>query len=224
MKTKNYYLIENGQQIGPFTYDELKMKNMNSNSSIWYDGLDNWLRVGEIPELLHLIEKTPPPFENHDNKKSAIPPIPDALHTPDINTSQIPKYEIASVWERLGGYIILNIFTLILFFAFGGDITDLDGNGDFATDYLYAGLASGLLNGIFYPFFSGNIGHKLLNLKVINKKDGSSVKNYFFGFFRESLKGSFSVAIIPLLWILFDKDNQNSYDRVFGTLVVRNKD
>lgn len=223
MTTKNYYLIENGNQVGPFSYDELKLKKLNSDSFIWYDGLDKWSKIGEIPELLFLIEKTPPPFENNNNENSRIPPIPNTTSTASKESPQISKYEVASVWERLGGYLILNIIIVILFFAFGGDIADLEQSEGLALDLLYAGLGSGLINGIFYPFFSGNLGHKLLGLKVIDMKDNSPVKSIFSGFGREFLKGAFSIIIFPLLWILFDSNNQNLYDKIQGTLVIRNK-
>ncbi len=58
---KQYYIYLNEQE-GPFTIEELRSKNISSQTPVWYDGLNNWTTVGEIPELRSLVKATPPPF------------------------------------------------------------------------------------------------------------------------------------------------------------------
>ena len=61
---KKYFLLENKNQIGPFTIDELKEKKINETTFVWYDGLTEWTSAGSILELKVLFSvpiPTPPP-------------------------------------------------------------------------------------------------------------------------------------------------------------------
>jgi len=225
MTSKNYYFVENGTQAGPFSYDELKLKTLAPDTLIWYNGLEKWKRIKDIPELASVIERRPPPIsEVEEESTSSIPPIPN-LKKEDIDViGPAPVYEHASLFERFGGYLIVNIITLILFFAFDDSTDTLEPSKGFVWDMIYAGIGTGIINCIFYPFFSGNLGHKLLGLKVIKKSDGSPVNNIFSGYGREFFKGALSILIVPLIWLFFDEDRQNLYDKIQGTIVVKNKD
>lgn len=79
----------------------------------------------------------------------------------------------------------------------------------------------GLITGaIFYPLFTGNLGHKIFGLKVISSETGNDYNKAADGGIRELLKGVFSFLIIPLIWILWDEKNQNLYDKITKTYVV----
>lgn len=216
---KKYYVVKNGKQSGPFTLEEIKEKGINRETYVWFEGLNNWKKAKEIKELNDLFT-TPPPFNKNENKESEIPPIPEQK----LNNI-IEDYEIASRSDRLIGYVILNVFILIIFFALGGTEKELEleESDGFWLDLLYSGLAGGIFFGVFYPFFSGNLGHKLMGLKVVKIVDRSPVNDIFSGFWREFLKFAFSYLVIPNLWILFDKKKQNLYDKISGTIVIKNK-
>lgn len=59
---KNYYLHLKGIQYGPFSIDQLAQQNIQSDTSVWTEGLEAWIPASELPELQDLLRKTPPPF------------------------------------------------------------------------------------------------------------------------------------------------------------------
>jgi uncharacterized RDD family membrane protein YckC len=74
---------------------------------------------------------------------------------------------------------------------------------------------------LIYPLFSGNLGHRIMGLKVVTLEDQSNFKEFYEGGFREFLKSICVVLILPVFWIFFDKKNQNTYDKLFKTIVVK---
>jgi uncharacterized RDD family membrane protein YckC len=220
METISFYLVESGRQAGPFSFSDLKLKKIEPDTLIWYEGLEKWKKAKEIPELSTLFRKMPPPIDKVDDEspETRIPPIPSFSETKSND------YELATIGQRFGGYLLTQVITLILFFVFGGTLADLETSEGFWLDMLYAGIVSGIFNGIFYPFFAGNLGHKLLGLIVIKKSDGSPVKSFFSGYGREFFKGALSIVIIPVIWLIFDNENQNFYDKIQDTIVVKNNE
>jgi uncharacterized RDD family membrane protein YckC len=60
-----------------------------------------------------------------------------------------------------------------------------------------------------------------MGLKVVNIENKSNFNTFYEGAFREFIKDFSIILIIPNLWILFDKKNQNIYDKIFKTIVVK---
>jgi len=60
----NEYYIHLNTQEGPFTIEELRAKNLAASTPIWYEGLNDWSTVGQIPELRSIVKATPPPFRS----------------------------------------------------------------------------------------------------------------------------------------------------------------
>jgi hypothetical protein len=60
---KKYYLHSGNGQEGPFDVEELKAKNIDKNSPIWYEGLSEWTTAGKVEELKGAYRVSPPPFE-----------------------------------------------------------------------------------------------------------------------------------------------------------------
>jgi len=85
------------------------------------------------------------------------------------------------------------------------------------------GIIAGFFGMIIYPFFSGNLVHKIMGLKVINLKTGLDQTNALEGGLREFLKMTLGYLIIPVLWLIYDKENQNIYDKITNTIVVKQK-
>lgn len=48
---KKYFYIEENQKMGPFSYEELKEKNLSRTTKVWFYGLDSWKSLSEIDEL-----------------------------------------------------------------------------------------------------------------------------------------------------------------------------
>ncbi|MBT6834477.1 MAG: DUF4339 domain-containing protein [Bacteroidetes bacterium] len=55
---KKYYIVEKGKKSGPFNLEELRMKNINLDTLIWFDGQQDWDKAKNIKEL-EIIIKTP---------------------------------------------------------------------------------------------------------------------------------------------------------------------
>lgn len=70
------YFIHNGQsEEGPFDYEQLKLKQLKKDTPVWYEGLENWVTVGDVEELKIFVASNPipPPLQ----KNTAPPP---AIH------------------------------------------------------------------------------------------------------------------------------------------------
>jgi len=57
---KLYYYSENGLQFGPFTIEELAIKNLKKETLVWYEGLDDWVSACKVDELKSILASTPP--------------------------------------------------------------------------------------------------------------------------------------------------------------------
>lgn len=218
METKSFFIVENGKQSGPFSLEDLKLKNIEYDTLVWFEGQENWGKVKDIPEVSLLIKKMPPPIDKiDDGQNSKIPPVPNS--SVDI----LNDFELASFGQRFGAYFLTKVIIIIFFFVFDSTSSDIESSNSFWLDIMYAGVFSGVFNGFFYPFFAGNLGHKLLGIMVVSKKDNSPLNNFFLGYTREFLKEALSVLVVPVIWLFFDKEKQNLYDKIQDTIVVKVK-
>lgn len=48
---KKYFYAINEVQFGPFSLDEILTKNLDKDTLVWHEGLPDWMRLSEIPEL-----------------------------------------------------------------------------------------------------------------------------------------------------------------------------
>lgn len=58
-----YYLHNGIKEEGPFNIEELRKKNLNKDTEVWYEGLSDWTTVGEVKELRELFNVIPPPIK-----------------------------------------------------------------------------------------------------------------------------------------------------------------
>ena len=136
-------------------------------------------------------------------------------------------YKLASKGKRLIASLIEGIIFMTLamglYLILGKSISEL-WNIDFELiEILYSAVAGLVVGAIFYPMFTGNLGHRIFNLKVISSETGEDYKKAPDGAIRELLKYVLSYLIIPIVWILWDENNQNLYDKITKTLVVEKK-
>lgn len=58
-----YYIMYNGQQIGPVPADQLRNYGLNPQSMVWTEGMPNWVTAGSVPELAQFLAgPQQPPF------------------------------------------------------------------------------------------------------------------------------------------------------------------
>ena len=58
-----YYYSDGYQNFGPFTLEELRDKKIGPETLVWYEGLPEWKKAREVPEMATLLgaSTTPPP-------------------------------------------------------------------------------------------------------------------------------------------------------------------
>jgi len=63
---EKWYLYQDGQQIGPFSWEELYQKaasrTLQPDDMVWNQDMTGWTRVAAIPELLPQQPAAPPPL------------------------------------------------------------------------------------------------------------------------------------------------------------------
>lgn len=47
----NYYIVENNQQAGPFSIEQLRSKGITSDVYVWAEGMAGWEQAGNVKEL-----------------------------------------------------------------------------------------------------------------------------------------------------------------------------
>ena len=216
-----FYIAVNGQQTGPFSFDDLRTKNIQRDTLIWTEGLDSWTKAEMLPLVKDILRAIPPPLPNTESKSifQQVPPSPISIPQ---QTAKYFGYELARRRERLFASIVESIIiaipVLIIF-------TESISNND---PYSFGSIAgttvlSAILGAIFYPMWSGNLGHKIMGIKVISSVDGTDQNKASEGAKREVLKNVFSLLILPVIWLLWDDNRQNLYDKVVNTYVVKKK-
>ena len=95
-----YYYLKNRFRYGPVKFEELKSKDIKKDTLVWYEGLKDWTKAGEIKELKELFKVKPPP-----TPPPPIPPPPPALKkefkTPTPPPLQKKKIIIEKVKEEI---------------------------------------------------------------------------------------------------------------------------
>lgn len=77
---KKYFIHTSNEQQGPFDIDDLKGLSINGNTPVWFEGLNEWTTIANVPELAELF-KEPPPFVNI--------PKPPTFTNPMVGQSEI---------------------------------------------------------------------------------------------------------------------------------------
>ena len=112
---KKFFYVRNEEKIGPVTFDELKEANINEDTLIWFEGLAEWTRAGDLAELREIFELIPPPleFEGQDLKS-------DSFHDTLGNTLERKKRPMfTNIWGSEGRIRRTEYgLSLIIFYSF----------------------------------------------------------------------------------------------------------
>lgn len=79
---KKYYFINgNGEQMGPIAVEQFNNYGINKDTNVWCDGMSQWCKAGDIPELKGYFGQTPPPMPPKftTSPSSQTPPIQPTL-------------------------------------------------------------------------------------------------------------------------------------------------
>jgi hypothetical protein len=68
---KEYFFLEGKDQNGPFTIEQLSDKSLTNETMIWTEGMENWQKLKDIPELVQALKpkSVPPPPPNEVEEK-----------------------------------------------------------------------------------------------------------------------------------------------------------
>ncbi|KAA5826254.1 DUF4339 domain-containing protein [Algibacter amylolyticus] len=64
-----YYYENAGQKNGPLSKEALKGK-ISKDTLVWREGLENWIKASQLPELKDLFKNEPPPFPSTEPKST----------------------------------------------------------------------------------------------------------------------------------------------------------
>ncbi|MCD8408548.1 RDD family protein [Tenacibaculum dicentrarchi] len=143
-----------------------------------------------------------------------------------MENEKLHGYKLATKSKRFIALLIESLIILLLIsvlvLLLGGSLSDISdtSTSSFLGEVLASAIIGAIFGAVFYPNFTGNIGHKIFNLKVVYLETGKDFNKAKDGAIRESLKAVSNILIIPSFWILLDKKNQNLYDKVTKTIVV----
>lgn len=110
---KKYYLHDGSTQQGPFDIEDLKLKNISGQTSIWYQGLDNWTTAEKIDELKSIFTSVPPPF-------SAVPPAFETSTPPTISNPTIAQQQTYYQPVKQKSKVWRYVFILVGLIGLGG--------------------------------------------------------------------------------------------------------
>lgn len=67
---KEFFYLDGKDQKGPFLVKQIANKNLTAETLIWTEGMDNWQKLKNVPELVHLLKpKSVPPPPPSDQQK-----------------------------------------------------------------------------------------------------------------------------------------------------------
>lgn len=229
---KRYYVVQQGRQQGPLMYDDLLRVKYNTETYIWTEGMPDWTGVSSIEDFLikvpsnqgiedlgrmmhqrqTVLQPTQPTY-GATNTGTVMQPPSAHQYARGYEAGEVYHgYQLAPLGHRFAAQMINWVFAFICFTILSK--TWADNIALFFTPLL--SLAT-------YYFRSGNLGHILLGLKVIQAADGNDLKPVAGGV-RELIKSLGNWFILPSIWLLWDDKRQNIYDKIFNTVVVHRKD
>ncbi len=115
---KKYFLHNGTEQQGPFDIEDLKREGIKRDTSIWYEGLPDWKKAGEIEELSSVFSSTPPPF----NSQQSTPPPFGAQQT-TYNAPIQPQPERKS---KVGRNLLIALGVIAFFYIVAVVINNLN--------------------------------------------------------------------------------------------------
>lgn len=190
--------------------------------------MTHWEKAKHIEPLKGMLEPVPPPMPEEPMADQGQPKEPSAStksadqHYFGYQLGERKMRFLAMVTEAL----IYGLMAFLIMTSMGYDVSERPDTGPIITwtDVLSSAITSFLTGMLFYPLFSGNLGHRIFGLKVISSETGHDYTSAMEGGARELLKNLSAFLLIPIIWLLFDKDKQNLYDKVTKTLVVKKRE
>lgn len=110
---KEFYFLNGKDQNGPFTIDELKTKNLTFETLVWSEGMENWKKIKDIPELFGQLNpkpSPPPPPLDYDTKTEVFGQL-------KITTEKAPNETLNAIKPKSNALTFLIIWCSFHLFA-----------------------------------------------------------------------------------------------------------
>lgn len=59
---KKYFYSDGKEKKGPFSFEEFKNEEINPETLVWFEGLDDWTQIKYIKDLEEILQLSPPPL------------------------------------------------------------------------------------------------------------------------------------------------------------------
>ena len=233
------YVGREGNQQGPYSLEQIQQYlaqgRLQLTDSAWYEGLDQWIPLSEVPGVVAAQSQVPPPLPK--------------------GTLQQSREEYGGFWVRVWAALfdVLWLIPIIVFFDYliystypagtwesyeeywmAPTIVEGDGLWAFCVEYLAAFVPLNFISFVetlfyaalyiaFWSIKSATPGKMVFGLKIVDAKTGNKpslgqfVGRYFAGF----------LSAIPFclgyLWVVWDKRKQGFHDHLAGTVVIKTK-
>ncbi len=110
---KKYFIVENNQQTGPFSKDELRMKGISPSTLVWFEGMANWEQASALGELNDLF--APPPSYDQN--------VPSPANHQQSYRQPANSYHPLPDTGNTGGSLVAVAYLLAVLGGVGGIIT-----------------------------------------------------------------------------------------------------
>ena len=73
MENIKIYFAKGSERFGPFTLDEFKKQEVTTETLVWFEGQEKWVKIKDLKDYGDLFRDIPPPISSHvkQNEKSA---------------------------------------------------------------------------------------------------------------------------------------------------------
>jgi len=146
-----YFIVQNEQQSGPFAVEQLKGMPLTRDTKIWYQGLEGWKMIWELPELTEIQSLLHPLIGN-----SQWQPLEGAsgVEKPEAPKTYLTEAILATIlccWP-LGIPAIVNAAKVEGRYD-RGDYEGAEEASHQAKQYMQYGFWAGLIIGVVYLLF-----------------------------------------------------------------------
>ena len=77
-----YYLDADMRQVGPVSLDDLVAAGVTGDTMVWHEGLEEWAKAGNLPEVVKAMERKARPATPEKPEKPESPVNPESPENP----------------------------------------------------------------------------------------------------------------------------------------------
>ena len=111
---KEYFFLKGKDSCGPFTVEQLADKGLISETLIWTEGIENWQKLSNIPELAEVVKlksvPPPPPIDDLDSTSLLAQELKDIPQ----HTSVLPTEKHRKILTCLIIWCGFHLFALLM--------------------------------------------------------------------------------------------------------------